>query len=186
MNTNANNSAASTDANSANVQPATACVTNKRKAQNVAITTVKVITYPVNLALKTAADLVNITQATAIKAIDGTPLLESMQACDTWTATQQAKVITKGMQARQKLLDMKQANREREIKAIEKTLAELKNAPVVKATLPEPKTEKEVFIPINKRKANLTVVPDAVSASVPAAVPPAPIELPKMSAALAQ
>ena len=90
--------------------------------KSVAVDTVKVIVYPAHLVLQTSADLLNIGQAQAIKAIDGTPLYQSLHDQATWTQEQQAKVVTKFMAVKERIEKQREYNRQQDIARLQKAL----------------------------------------------------------------
>lgn len=90
--------------------------------KSVAVDTVKVIVYPAHLVLQTSADLLNIGQAQAIKAIDGTPLYQSLHDQATWTQEQQAKVVTKFMAVKERIEKQRESNRLQDIDRLQKAL----------------------------------------------------------------
>lgn len=146
----------------------------KSTVKSVAVDTVKIIVYPAHLVCQTAADLLNIGQAKAINMIDDTPIFQSMHDQLTWTQNQQAYVVGKGMEIRERILAQRESNRQQDIakhqaridklsgvehmdlpvanqmkKDLEK-LADVVIAPTV--AVPAPPVEAP-FVPINKRGA---------------------------------
>jgi hypothetical protein len=86
----------------------------KSQAQSAAITTVKAIVYPVHLVCQTTADLLSIGQAQVINKIDGTPVIQSVMECQSWTQEQQAKVVGKAMAIKDKYERQREANRQQD------------------------------------------------------------------------
>lgn len=93
--------------------------------KSVAVDTVKVIVYPAHLVLQTGADLLNIGQAQAIKAIDGTPVLQSMFDQATWTQNKQAAVVNKYMQVKERIDKQRESNRQQDIDRLKASLDKL-------------------------------------------------------------
>jgi hypothetical protein len=87
----------------------------KVQVKSAAVSAVKVITYPAHLVAQTTADLINIGQAKAINAIDGTPLLEAMHDQVAWTQNKQYAVVAKGMELKDKWERQRHFNREQDI-----------------------------------------------------------------------
>lgn len=93
--------------------------------KSVAVDTVKVIVYPAHLIAQTTADLLNIGQAQAIKAIDGTPLYQSLMDQATWTQTKQAAVVNKYMAVKERIEKQRESNRQQDIDRLKKSLDKL-------------------------------------------------------------
>lgn len=149
--------------------------TIKAQAQNVATTTVKVLTYPVHLVLQTTADLVSLAQGQAINVIDGTPVIKATMECQAWTQDQQAYVVGKIMTVKEKYDRQREANRQQDIERLNKALNKLEGVeqmetpvvpappitePIVAAPLVETlgSSAKESSYPINKNKKVKTPV----------------------------
>lgn len=130
--------------------------TMKSQVQSGAVTVVKAITYPAHLVLQTAADLVSLGQGQAIKLIDGTPVIESAMACQSWTQHQQMKVVEKAMEVKAKYERQREANRQQDIDRLNKQLNKLEGV-------------EEVATPtVNTEAVKATTEPTSVIA------PPAP------------
>ena len=112
--------------------------------KSVAVDTVKVIVYPAHLVLQTSADLLNIGQAQAIKAIDGTPLYQSLHDQATWTQEQQAKVVTKFMAVKERIEKQRESNRQQDIDRLQKALDKAQGV----EHLPEPVVETKPTEPV--------------------------------------
>lgn len=150
--------------NSENVVVATESTT-KQKAQNAAVTAVKIIVYPAHLVCQTAADLLCIGQAQAINKIDGTPVFKSMMDQQTWTQERQAYVVGKGMEIKDKWDRQREANRQQDAARLRAKLDKVEGVehitntepaivstePIAVNTVPSPPVEAP-FIPINQRK----------------------------------
>jgi hypothetical protein len=110
--------------------------------KSVAVDTVKIVVYPAHLVCQTAADLLNIGQAKAINLIDGTPILESMHEQSTWTQNQQAKVVGKAMEIRERMLKQRDYNRQQDIDKLKNKLNTLEGVESV-PTPPVPAAPKK-------------------------------------------
>jgi hypothetical protein len=116
--------------------------TNKAKAQSVAVSAVKAITYPIVIACDLTSTVVNFTQAKAIQAIDGTPAEKSMENCINYSQNVKMKIMLKAHALTEKIEKQRESNRQQDIDKLEKAAAKLKQEPVAEPT----------FIPINQRK----------------------------------
>ena len=141
--------------------------TTKQKAQSAAVTAVKVIVYPAHLVCQTAADILNIGQAQIINKIDGTPVIESMMAQQSWTQHKQAIVVEQGMKLKARVDARIETAKKQHAAKLQKELDKLngvKTEPVVAKTEPVP-----MVVPVSPE-----LTPGPVSAVVPA--PPATVE----------
>jgi hypothetical protein len=197
MTTTSNNNAVSVDTKS-EATTTTTVATIKKQVQNGAVVAVQCATYPAVLVLQTAADLINIGQAGLINAIDGTPVIESMKECETWTQTQQAYVVNAGMKVREKFLRQREANRKHDIEKTKALLDKLEGVEqvqpkIVAKSTTEPKvvttepiattTEAPAIVqPIVPTAPVTPTQPEAVSVPVPPAPAPTPRK-PRTSAA---
>lgn len=138
-----------------NTNATTPVKSNKEKAQSVAVTTVKAIVYPAHLVCQTAADILCIGQAQIINKIDGTPVIESVFECQSWTQEQQAKVVGKAMAIKDKWDRQREANRQQDAERLRAKLDKLEGVEHIvspePAIVPVPPVEAP-FVPINQRK----------------------------------
>lgn len=128
--------------------------------KEIAVKTVKVIVYPAHLVCQTAADLLNIGQAQAINKIDGTPVLQSMMEQTTWTQHQQAKVVGKAIELRQRVLKQREFNRQQDIDKLKQQLDKLEGVEHVVS-----KSSTPVVVPVSSE-----LTPCPVSSIIPTSV----------------
>lgn len=119
--------------------------------KSVAVDTVKVIVYPAHLVAQTTADILNIGQAQAIKAIDGTPLFESLHAQATWTQNKQAAVVSKYMQVKERIERQRESNRQQDVDRLKKALDKAEGVEHITTeptiVVNEAKTEAKIIVP---------------------------------------
>lgn len=113
--------------------------------KSVAVDTVKFVVYPAHLVAQTTADLLCIGQAQAIKAIDGTPVLQSMFEQSSWTQNKQAAVVNKYMEVKERIEKQREANRQQDIDRLKKSLDKLEGVEHL-TVIPEDKYNTEGFL----------------------------------------
>lgn len=114
---------------------------SKKSVKSAAVSTVKAVFCIPHLALQTAADLTNATEATAINLIDGTPVDQSMMERALYTNAKQQAAVQKIEQLKAKIEEKRERVRLAKIEYLKSMLNKAEGVEEV-PTPPAPKAKK--------------------------------------------
>lgn len=130
--------------------------TSKKSVQSAAVSTVKAVFCIPHLALQTAADLVNVTEAKTINLIDGTPVEQSVMERALYTNAKQQAALAKIEQLKSKIEAKRERVRQAKINYLKSQLDKAEGvehidestAPAKPAPKPRaPKAKKQATVP---------------------------------------